>query len=121
MLRLLFLLGACGQRGSVVHHVRSVRLGSVRLAFAPYGHRGAVGKRRVKALFVVKRDPSADADLGFETVGIAFEIEVFVFERPPNRSIKTLSIQRPRPSIEIPPYLTGRANWAEQRKLLGFR
>jgi hypothetical protein len=39
--------------------------------------------RIAKSWGLLKRDPPADADLGFETVGIAFEIEVFIFERPP--------------------------------------
>src|ERR1700728_1262772 len=79
-LRLLLLLWACGQRGCVVHHVDSLWAGC---AIAPDRHRRAVGQRLVRASIIVEGDPSGDTARSLAAVGVAFEIDVLVLERPP--------------------------------------
>src|SRR6202034_2097526 len=81
-LRLLLLLWACGQRGCVVHHVHSLR---ARRAVAPDRHRRSVGQRLVWASIIVEGDPSGDTARGLAAVGVAFEIDVLVLERPPQQ------------------------------------
>jgi hypothetical protein len=46
-------------------------------------------------------DPRANAGLGFAPVGVTLQVPVLVFERAPEPFDKNLSIQRPRPSMEI--------------------
>jgi hypothetical protein len=48
-----------------------------------------------------ERDPGTYAGAGLAAVGIALEVDVLVLERRHSRSMKTLSIHRPHPSIEI--------------------
>ena len=79
-LRLLLRLWACGQRGGVVHHVHSPGAGG---CLAPDRHRRAVGQRLVRAPIIVEGDPGGDAARGLAAVGVAFEIDVLVLERPP--------------------------------------
>ena len=50
---------------------------------------------------VIKGDPLGDPGLGLAAIGIAFEADVLVFKPRRSGSMKTLSLQRPRPSIEI--------------------
>ena len=46
-------------------------------------HRRPVSQRPMKALCVVKVDPSGNAGLGFVPVGIVLQIDVLVFQGPP--------------------------------------
>src|SRR5271154_7274120 len=82
-LRLLLMLWACGQRGCVVHHVHSPGAGD---CLAPDLHRRAVGQRLVWASIIVEGDPSGDTARGLAAVGVAFEIDVLVLERPPQKA-----------------------------------
>jgi hypothetical protein len=79
---LLFLtcLGACGQRGCVVHMSICCR----RRAIAPDSPRRAIAERLMKALLVVEGEVCADAGFRLAAVGIAFQIDVLVFQRAPD-------------------------------------
>jgi hypothetical protein len=50
---------------------------------------------------VIEGDPVGDPGLGLAAVGLSFEVDVSYFRLRHSRSMKNLSIQRPRPSIEI--------------------
>jgi hypothetical protein len=49
---------------------------------------------------VVKREPGGDAGMGVAAVGVAFEVDILMLSDRHTRSMNTLSIWRPRPSIE---------------------
>jgi hypothetical protein len=67
----------------------------------PDGHRRAVLKRLVRTLVIVKANPGFDAGSSLAAIGIALKIDVLMFERAPGPLDETLSIQRPRPAIEM--------------------
>jgi hypothetical protein len=96
-LLLLFLLWACGQRACVVRMSTARR----RRAFAPDGHWSVITERLVKAALVAEGDPFADADPGLAPVGVALDKTSSCFSERQSRSMNTLSIHRPRPSIEM--------------------
>ncbi|MCA1379083.1 hypothetical protein I6F16_36900 [Bradyrhizobium sp. IC4060] len=50
---------------------------------------------------IVKGDPARDPCLGLAALGIALEIDVLSLSDRHSRSMKTLFIKRPRPSMEI--------------------
>ena len=52
-------------------------------AVAPDSHGGAVAERLMQAALVVECEVIADAGPGFATIGVAFEIDVLVFQRAP--------------------------------------
>ena len=96
LLLILLCLWTCGQRVSVVH--RSTGLDR---AVAPDGHWGAVAEPLMKTMLVVEGEIFADPGFRLAAVGVALEIDVLILQRAPDASMKTLSIQRPRPSIEM--------------------
>jgi hypothetical protein len=56
----------------------------------------------MRTLFIVKGDPRSDAALGIATVDIALEVNILVFQRPPEPLDEdVVHPQRPRPSMEM--------------------
>src|SRR6202048_390562 len=61
----------------------------------------AVPKALMLALVIVEAEPGANAGLGLGDRRIGIEVDFLVFEAPPHRSTKMLSMQRPLPSMLI--------------------
>jgi hypothetical protein len=55
----------------------------------------------MKTALVVEGEIFADPGFRLAAVGAALQIDVLIFQRAQTRSMKTLSIRRPRPSIEM--------------------
>ena len=102
---LLLLLWVCGQRVCVVQAKRHIRSPRRRLDFvhagAPHRHRHLVVHRLVRATKIVEVRPGTDAGPRLAAIGVGFQMHFFVLDRAPSRSMKMLSMKRPRPSIEI--------------------
>jgi hypothetical protein len=90
-------LWACGRRASVVQARRHVHSGFP--VAAPDRHWRPVAQRLMRASAIIKSDPSPNSGSRLAAVGVALETSSYFSERH-SRSMKTLSIQRPRPSIE---------------------
>src|ERR1700731_1623494 len=78
--RLRLLLWVCGQRACVVH-ISTASASQCGGAVVLDRHRRPVSQRPMKALCVVKVDPSGNAGLGFVPVGIVLQIDVLVFAK----------------------------------------
>jgi hypothetical protein len=55
-------------------------------------------------LAVVKGDPRTNPGMGLAAISVTLQVDVLVLKRAPqplDKQINTLSIQRPRPSIEM--------------------
>jgi hypothetical protein len=78
------LVGACGQRASVVQaqrHVHRPIAESTADGFAPDRHRRAVAKRLVRTLAVVKGDPRTDPGMGLAAISVTLQVDVLVLKR----------------------------------------
>jgi len=83
---LLWWLWGCGQRASVVQAQRHIHSPSAERSgdgVAPHRHRRSVCQRLVRSPVVVKCDPIGDPALGVVAVGVAFEVDVLVFQAAP--------------------------------------
>ena len=102
---LLLVLWVCGQRVCVVQAKRHIHSPRRRLDFvragAPRRHRHLVVHRLVRAPKIVKGHPGTDAGPRLAGVGISFQMHFSYLIERHSRSMKMLSMKRPRPSIEI--------------------
>ena len=79
----LLRLWVCGQRASVVQaqrHIHSLGAERITHAVAPHRHRRPVRQRLVRPPVIVEGQPFADPGSGFAAVGVAFEVDVLVFQ-----------------------------------------
>ena len=105
LLFFLSLLWVCGQRVCVVQAKRHIHSFSRSLrrchAVAPHVYWLLVAHGLMRPTVVVEVYPSADAGPRLAAVGVAFRwTSSYLIERH-SRSMKMLSMKRPRPSIEI--------------------
>jgi hypothetical protein len=96
LLLILIRLWACGQRVCVIH--MSIEPG--RRARGPDGHRRAIAERLMKAALVAEGEVFVDAGFRFAAFGKPLRYTSSRLSERQTRSMKTLSIQRQRPSIE---------------------
>src|SRR5215468_3055764 len=87
---LLLCLWGCGQRAALSkllacekRHIHSLFAECADDTGPPDRHRRAVFQRLMRALEIVKLDPSGDSGFGLVAIRITLEIDVLVFERAP--------------------------------------